>query len=198
MSIICHKHKFIFLKTRKTAGTSLQVGFSQVCDDGDTCTYISQTHPSYKIRGNPLPSVRGRSHNYPEIIKEIFPKEWETYRKIVPIRNPYHVAVSTAIYSGMHDVTRARTWIREHLDWLDNEKFIYPFDGSKIDHFIRFENLQEDYQKTSFALGFKPQPMPHLRRRARHLGFSFSDVLDEPTRITIYEHFKKSIEEFYP
>ena len=30
--IISHKHKFIFLKTRKTAGTSVQIALSGICD----------------------------------------------------------------------------------------------------------------------------------------------------------------------
>ena len=33
--IISHKHKFIFFKTRKTAGTSLQIALSEFCEDGD-------------------------------------------------------------------------------------------------------------------------------------------------------------------
>ena len=30
--IVSHKHKFIFLKTRKTAGTSIQIALSGICD----------------------------------------------------------------------------------------------------------------------------------------------------------------------
>jgi len=40
--IISHKHKFIFMKTRKTAGTSIQVALSKICgpDDIITGTYV--------------------------------------------------------------------------------------------------------------------------------------------------------------
>lgn len=39
--IICHKHKFIFIKTRKTAGTSIESLLSQLCDNNDIITPIN-------------------------------------------------------------------------------------------------------------------------------------------------------------
>jgi len=39
--IISHKHKFIFLKTNKTAGTSIEIALSGVCGDDDILSPIS-------------------------------------------------------------------------------------------------------------------------------------------------------------
>ena len=39
--IISHKYKFIFLKTSKTAGTSIEIALSEYCDDNDIITPIS-------------------------------------------------------------------------------------------------------------------------------------------------------------
>lgn len=39
--IISHKHKFIFIKTKKTAGTSLEIALSQICGKDDIITPIS-------------------------------------------------------------------------------------------------------------------------------------------------------------
>ena len=39
--IISHEHKFIFLKTRKTAGTSIELALSQLCGPNDIITPIS-------------------------------------------------------------------------------------------------------------------------------------------------------------
>ena len=36
--IISHKHKFIFFKTRKTAGSSIQVALGEHCGDNDIIT----------------------------------------------------------------------------------------------------------------------------------------------------------------
>jgi len=40
--IISHKHKFIFIKTRKTAGTSIEIFLSQFCGKNDTLTPIGE------------------------------------------------------------------------------------------------------------------------------------------------------------
>lgn len=39
--IISHKHKFIFLKTRKTAGTSIEIALSRFCGEEDIITPIA-------------------------------------------------------------------------------------------------------------------------------------------------------------
>ena len=39
--IVSHKHKFIFLKTQKTAGTSIEIALSKHCGPDDIITPIS-------------------------------------------------------------------------------------------------------------------------------------------------------------
>jgi len=39
--IISHKHKFIFIKTKKTAGTSIEIALSKFCGAGDVITPIT-------------------------------------------------------------------------------------------------------------------------------------------------------------
>ncbi len=40
--ILSHKHRFIFLKTRKTAGTSIEIALSKFCDNNDIITRITE------------------------------------------------------------------------------------------------------------------------------------------------------------
>ena len=40
--IISHKYKFIFFKTSKTAGTSIEIALSKFCDKDDIITPISK------------------------------------------------------------------------------------------------------------------------------------------------------------
>lgn len=42
MTIISHKHRFIFIKTAKTAGTSIQLALETICGPDDICAPVSQ------------------------------------------------------------------------------------------------------------------------------------------------------------
>ena len=46
--IISHKHKFIFLKTEKTAGTSIEIALSKICGSDDIITPISKPDELYR------------------------------------------------------------------------------------------------------------------------------------------------------
>ena len=46
--IISHKHKFIFIKTEKTAGTSLEIALSKHCGPEDVITPIMAKDESYR------------------------------------------------------------------------------------------------------------------------------------------------------
>lgn len=42
MTIISHQHKFIFIKTAKTAGTTIQMVLEQICGPDDICSPVTQ------------------------------------------------------------------------------------------------------------------------------------------------------------
>lgn len=61
--IISHKHKFIFVKTAKTAGTSIEIFLDQYCGENDILTpfaFPEKNHTPRNYRGlfNPLPEIR--------------------------------------------------------------------------------------------------------------------------------------------
>ena len=194
MSIICHEHRFIFLKTRKTASTSLQAAFSRVCKEGDTVTQNSINVDNYIIRGEAIKKRRGKSHNYPVDIAAQFPKEWKDYRKIVAVRDPYEAALSLATHGGNRK--RIKAWLEENITagWLDMETFVYPFDGTKIDYVIKFENLHEDYQTVCDYIGCKAFKLPHLRMKKNREDFP---KLNDEARKLIRESHIRILRDYY-
>jgi hypothetical protein len=45
--IVSHKYKFIFLKTKKTAGTSIEISLSRYCDEDDIITPLISYRQHY-------------------------------------------------------------------------------------------------------------------------------------------------------
>ncbi len=119
--IISHKYKFIFIKTRKTAGSSIQQYLSQYCGTNDIITPMDMPESDYHPRNyrgffNPLPAlfVRGKNiHKIKELLwrlitlkkytshipamelMKIIPKKtWGEYYKFCVERNPWDKVLS--------------------------------------------------------------------------------------------------------
>ncbi len=69
--IISHKHKFIFIKTKKTAGTSIEIALSKFCGPEDIITPISEKDEEVRRRlGYPPPQ------NYLKPLREYGLRDW--------------------------------------------------------------------------------------------------------------------------
>ena len=116
--IISHKHKFIFIKTVKTAGTSIEVFLSNHCGADDVVTPVVPAvngHSPRNYRGflNPLPEIlaganrpraawsdlirRNKFYNHMAaslVQKRIPTKIWRSYFKFCVERNPWDKVLS--------------------------------------------------------------------------------------------------------
>ena len=118
--IISHKHKFIFIKTNKTAGTSIEIALSKFCGPNDIITPISPEDEKTRMDlGYPGPqnyqsriwqygiwnaikwTIKGgkRPHFYnhisaKEVISIIGKKKWDTYYTFCFERNPWDRIIS--------------------------------------------------------------------------------------------------------
>jgi hypothetical protein len=123
--IISHKHKFIFIKTEKTAGTSIEIALSQLCGSNDIITPISEIDEKYRkelgyrTKQNysiPLSKFdktdlldllfnrkRAAFYNHigaSEIRRYIEPKHWDEYYKFTFERNPFDKLISYYYWRG--------------------------------------------------------------------------------------------------
>lgn len=120
--IISHKYKFIFIKTAKTAGTSIETFLSPLCGKNDVFTQIipigieEMNHKArnYSAYFNPLPEIRLTFPNFKKYtIKQFLLKKkfyhhipaflircriqkdiWNSYYKFCVERNPWDKALS--------------------------------------------------------------------------------------------------------
>jgi len=143
--IISHKHKFIFLKTKKTAGTSIEIALSKICDQNDIVTTIKEDPLRIAEGGRPgrnipqswrnsLISARGlrtlltrgrrpwllHHHVRAPLIKEfVGPEVWRDYLKISIERNPWDRIISQYYFQlGIRKNSEKRPELKSISDFI--------------------------------------------------------------------------------
>jgi hypothetical protein len=116
MTLVCHPYKFIYLKTFKTASTSVEGFFEQfVLKNGDQLGQMTRSGAENELG---IAGSRGRKYNKEEMaiagthgrlpmktalsghtsaksVRELLPSEiWENYYKFCTIRNPFSQLLS--------------------------------------------------------------------------------------------------------
>ncbi|WP_005033243.1 hypothetical protein [Holophaga foetida] len=151
--IISHKHKFIFIKTLKTAGTSLEIFLSQHCGRRDVVTPI---HPHVEPH-------RARNHNGffnhipASAVKKQLPLEvWNHYFKFCIERNPWDKTLSH------YWMERFRATGELSFDsYLSKGEFpmnhpLYTDPKTSevmVDRIVRYENLMDELGEIFLHLG---------------------------------------------
>jgi hypothetical protein len=169
--IISHEHRFIFVKTRKTAGTSLQEALAAACGPGDIVTPTGIDTGGYQPRNyggpvNPLAYLlaRPRVHSLKKIselyrtgqrifdhmsLEELFAlpeaAAWKGYYRFCIERNPYDKMVSRYFwkYRGKAQRPSFEQFLERTKDVSDLR--LYTLNGAvAVDRVGRYETLAED------------------------------------------------------
>ena len=106
--IVSHEHRFIFLKTRKTAGTSVEIALSGICGPDDIITPITPADEVLRAdRRGPQnfespPLVREATNHSPaRKAREIVGEDvWRDYTKFTVERNPWDQVVSSYYWAA--------------------------------------------------------------------------------------------------
>lgn len=200
--LVSHKHKFIFIKTHKTAGSSIEEYLKPYCkEDGIIDTFKYRSHrPAYSA-------------------KEMVGDEiWNSYTKICPVRNPWDKMVSLYFWRtrkrpfyyhllrlirGKHprpleqrvdfEELISRQGMRCNLD----RRIMFITDEWEDYFFIRYENLQEDLEALCNKVGipFEPDKMPQKKVGYRK-DKDYQKHYSEKTREIVRKAFKEEIEKF--
>lgn len=176
MVMVSHKHEFIFLKSRKTAGTSIEMVLEPLC--GPRRAEVTEATPARVSRQGVIGRrVLGRPthikvlqklgirlvpnwHNHmtaADIRAALGADKWNRYRKITSIRNPFDRAVSSFHWQESRAgvpadedfaTVRARfnAWVARTRPDSDKD-VLFLNDDFVCDLAIRFEHLVADLQK---------------------------------------------------
>ena len=108
LAIVSHRHKFIFVHARKSAGTSLQVSLSRWLGEGDVASYDVDSpvltfnrytdeddFGAVPVRDGDESGVRYGNHDLPDEIRgKVGEDVWAAYFKFTVARNPWDLLVS--------------------------------------------------------------------------------------------------------
>ena len=194
--IVSHRHKFIFMKTRKTAGTSIEVALSPFCGDDDIITPVTPEDEAvrqqlgyrgpqncnvsllrYRKRDWRRLLLRGRRRTFYNHMPAVEAKRflgsrvWNSYFKFCFDRNPWDRLVS-AYHWHKYQTNEAVTFdefLAQQRPYILSNFEIYSIDSKVAVDFVgRYENLREDLDKVLAQVGIPgPVELPRLKGAAR-------------------------------
>lgn len=221
--IISHTHKFIFIKSTKTAGTSIEAALSNHCGGDDVVTPLGDYEFNRDASGawvhKSMNEGNYQQHDDAVTIRDTLPPEiWNSYFKFSIARNPWERTLSRFFWNHRNDPTlKAKKRFYHYLGvpfdelvptrkafvrflkeeaWDTNDRF-YITDGKPCcDFVIRYEHLAEDLREVCNQVGLPELKLPHLKSGMRKKDHHYSEYYDAATRDLVAERHRNDIELF--
>ncbi|MEI8083791.1 MAG: sulfotransferase family 2 domain-containing protein [Actinomycetes bacterium] len=216
--IISHRHKFVYVKTRKTASTSLEIALSKWCGPQDIITHILATdekvrqglgYPgpqNYVVPFGPGRSLKLVNHTPVTVARQVLGDVWPDYFTFTIERNPFDRAISQYYWeralsqrSSIEQVTLSRFLANSPVELLSNWHLYGRGSTVLVDFVGRYETLADDLQTISERIGLREgidisaiRTKDRLRSDRRH----YREVLQLDDRRLIEEVCHREVEEF--
>ncbi|WP_285164744.1 sulfotransferase family 2 domain-containing protein [Shewanella goraebulensis] len=194
--LVSHRKNFIYLKTVKTASTSLESYFEKYCmpeGDWEELHHREEYSSDAGVIGCRGPNCKG-SHFYNHIPANILKGRldidiWNSYFKFCSIRNPFDKLVSAyyhfvksknqKLINQSDDIQAFRHWLQAGK--LVNDKPVYCIDSIPVmDFFIRYEHLSNDVEHVCNILDipYLESEIPSFKRGFRNNDIELVDFYD--------------------
>jgi len=220
--IVSHSRRFIFIKSAKTAGTSLEAALSNFCSGSDIVTplgdYEFNRDETGKWVHRPMNAAGFEQHEWGLATKnKVGSAIWNEYFKFSIARNPWDRVVSLFNWKVRNDasfrnragaVSRFRSQEGELMeirrkfadfargDWETNDRF-YIIDGELcVDFVIRYESLSDDTLKLCRRIGVPAIELPRLKSGFRPGQYHYSQYYDEATKALVAERHRNDLRLF--
>jgi hypothetical protein len=189
--IISHQHKFIFVKTRKTAGSSIEKYLINYLGAKDICTG-SEADRTPRLNTQEINGHRGW-----QWIEKHYPTEWNSYYKFAVERNPWDKMVSAFFYYKKRKPKKVdkgfEAFIKGAKD--QNDWGMYAQGRElKVDTLIDYTKLHESFLEI---------PIPYNNELLRTFVKSdtsrekdYTKMYNEETKNIVANRFRNVIEHF--
>jgi len=218
MVLVSFHKRFVYTKTNKTAGTSVEVFFESYClppDGYEQSHFRAETITDYGVVGfrganmpadtiwyNHMPAARIRGYLGSDV--------WNEFFKFCVVRNPFDKLVSMYFFQMSQE---KKEYIkdqefsvlrRDFLDWLRGRRFVgdqdkYLINGSVcVDYFIRYERLLDDLTEVCQRLRIERDvaKLEKFKSRSRPTHEHFSEFYDREARQIVAESYAFELDHF--
>lgn len=180
--IISHRHKFVYVKTRKTASTSLEIALSRFCGPDDVITKIVAKDEAVRARlGYPGPQnefVRDSSgrpfelinHTPATVARDLLGDRWHEYFTFTIERNPFDRVISQYWWEvqGIADPPPISRFLEHGRPELLTNWHLYTDGDRPIVAFVgRYESLDESLAIIAERIGLaEPIVLPEQKTKS--------------------------------
>lgn len=217
-----HKHKFIYFKTIKTAGTSVEIFFEKYCVPEGTHTESHTTRQLVTEAGIVGSRMDGKKwgdkfYNHmpaKDVRARLGDEIFRSYLKFCVVRNPYDKLISRFWWDLKPDEAKRaelgaasfstikepfRKWIFSKAGKLVDDRDIYTIKGQSVmDRYVHFENLLGDMESVCKAcnIEFEPERLGSYKSGIRIRPEHFSEYYDSDTQALVEREFNWELAEF--
>jgi hypothetical protein len=209
--IVSHAHRFIFLKTRKTAGTSVEIALSVGAGPDDVITPVSPAdeelrssvggRPAQNFEAPPLPR-KAFNHMPAHMVRKLVGQPtWDDYYKVAVERNPWDTVVS--LYFWRYRDEEAPSFAdfvqRPLIEQLATKNArTYRLDGKiAVDRVLRYESLTDELDELWSHLSLPGIPeLLSAKGGARPARTPYQELYDDASRERVRVLFADAIADF--
>jgi len=220
--IISHIHKYIFIKSAKTAGTSVEAALSQYCSGEDVVTPLGDYRINRDGKGQWVHRAMNardfQQHQWAITIREkVAPEIWNSYFKFSIARNPWDRVVSLFTWKARNDpslrpekrllhrlgvpfdeIGQTRNLFSQFVqeDWQTNDRFYLIHGQLCVDFVIRYEHLLEDLDTVCKQVGLPTLALPRLKSGIRPGEYHYSQYYDDQSKGIVADRHQNDIRLF--
>jgi hypothetical protein len=220
--LISHQHRFIYMKTLKTGGTSVEIYFERYCVDPSK--EFQERHEreaevsKWGIVGARQYRAVGERRWYNHmpaglVLAQIGPELWSDYYKFCVIRNPFDKLVSSfwhalpgsvrleLAHTGFDTVrNRFEEWLETTDHPMDRNIFTIR-DQPVMDRFVRYEELERQLALVcqDLKLPWDPSRLGRFKSGARLRSEPYGEYYTQKGVRRVQELYRWELENFrYP
>jgi hypothetical protein len=221
--IISHRHRFIFVKTHKTAGSSLEVALARECGEEDIVSHMEDNIASGVPRNYGPGGRLGDAYNRSKLLRKLIHRHspllgafyyehmpawrirellgqdvWDSYFTFCFERNPWDKTVSYYLWKK-HGQDKS---MPEFADYVERKAHRLPVDsrlycddnGAMVDRIFEFRELGAALAELRERLGLAlPEPLPREKTGVAVERRHYSAYYDARSREQVARLFSREI-----